>query len=114
MNNFKTDLEKVLNAIGANEIMKFPFNETESLRSASIDSLTLGVRATNGLRRKGVNTIGGLIDNWEDIRSWRGLGTASINEIKSNFYEYYYSTLSDEAITKFWIRFIEVNCVTAN
>ena len=109
MRNFKDDLEKILKTTKINEIKSFPFGETDSLRATSIDALELSVRSSNGLRRKGVTTIGGIIDNWNNIKNWRGLGITSINEIKSSFYEYYYSTLSSDDVSRFWTRFIEAN-----
>lgn len=110
MDNFKRDLTKVLEVIGAEEIMSFPFNETETLRRTSIDALGIGTRASNGLRRRGVNTIGEVLDNWSEISKWHGLGTGSIKEIKSGFYEYYYSTLTEDQMDSFWRRFIIANC----
>lgn len=109
MENFRKDLGQIFEAVGVAETLHFPFNESESLRATSIDVLDLNVRSTNGLRRKGINTIGSLIDNWGDLKTLRGLGITSVNSIKVNFYEYYYSTLSDEAITKFWSRFLKLN-----
>ena len=109
MRNFKSDLEKVIEATGLDNIIKFPFNETETLRNISIDALDLSVRSSNGLRRKGVNTVGGIIDNWELFSTWRGLGVTSVKEIKNSFYQFYYSTLSKNEIDNFWKRFVEMN-----
>lgn len=112
MDNFKRDLKKVLEAIGAETVMKFPFRETESLRDTNIDVLNLGARSSNGLRRRGINNLGGVIDNWMEFSKWHGLGPSSIKEIKSSFYEYYYSTLSEEKLDAFWREFIIENCGT--
>ena len=109
MRNFKEDLQRVMEETGLKTITKFPFNENETLRTTGIDVLELTTRSSNGLLRKSVATIGGIIDNWNEISKWRGLGASSIKEIKSHFYEYYYSTLSDNEIEKFWITFVTEN-----
>ena len=109
MSNFKNDLEKIIEATGITNISKFPFNETESFRLISIDVLELNARASNGLYRQNIKTLGNLIDNWERIPSLRGLGATSVKEIKRNFYEYYYSTLSAKEVKRFWNRFVEMN-----
>ena len=64
---------------------------TPKMEEADIEALDLGVRAYNGLKRAGYNTVGQLvagITSGEDIRRIRNCGVKSYSEIMERLFLY--------------------------
>ena len=75
-----------------------------------IDELNLSVRASNGLMRAGVNTLGKLNDTMQTesgIAGIRNLGTKSVKEISGAFLLFTYSQLSPAERAEYWQRMID-------
>lgn len=80
--------------------MKFRFVCDEVTMNKSIDMLELDQRAFNGLMRAGYDTIGKVVDNWEDLGKIRNLGKKSVSNIKSAIFGYNIQNLDDQGKLK--------------
>ena len=59
------------------------------VRAISINDIGLSVRASNGLHRAGVNTVGKMLaQTWESLTAVRNLGKKSVDEILQKIEEY--------------------------
>lgn len=68
--------------------IRFLFNVPPEQLCANIDELEMSNRATNGLKRLGVETVEGILENWYTLGDLsniagrqQGLGRVSITEI---------------------------------
>ena len=59
------------------------------VRAISINDIGLSVRASNGLHRAGVDTVGEMLaQTWESLTAVRNLGKKSVDEILQKIEEY--------------------------
>ena len=87
----------------------FPFYLTEAMEHTSVESLELGVRANNALRRSGFHTIGDLahaIDEGFDLKSVRSCGARSIREIMEGLFFYQYNQMSPEKQKEYLLKVV--------
>ena len=77
-----------------------------------IESLELGVRAYNSLKRAGYSTIGELaeaIASGTEISKIRNYGTKSCREIMEKLFLYQYSALPQEKRAKYILEVVQIN-----
>ena len=82
---------------------------TDFLKSG-IEELSLSVRAYNGLRRAGIDTIRSLCEmimSENGIDRIRNLGKKSVTEIKTSLLQESYRYLDDTQKTLFWEKVLE-------
>jgi len=109
--NFSEDLTAVLAMYypGKDRNIKFPLRITDEFKEENILEAIFSKRASNIILRNGVETVEKLIDNFDNLSSFRGCGSGTVKEIRNTFLKYYYSTLNEKQIKTFWKEFIEVN-----
>lgn len=95
---------------------KFFFNIylNSKMREAPIETLELGVRAYNSLKRAGYSTIGELaeaIASGTEISKIRNCGTKSCREIMEKLFLYQYSVLPQEKRAGYVKEVVELNAV---
>ena len=76
----------------------------------SIEEMNLSVRSSNGLRRAGAHTFGGLWALQEEekgLRSVRNLGVKSETEIRRSFLAACYTQLSPAEKARFWQQILQ-------
>lgn len=106
------NLNTVLKEVAVDGEVRFPVNETETLRNTSVDVLTLDTRCSNGLKRKNIHTIGQLLDNIEsgDLLRIHSLGRKSANKILHELCAYQYNILTtQQKKDRFLKRIVELN-----
>ncbi len=82
------------------------------MEEAGIDSLDLSVRATNGLRRAGYQTVGGLckaISSGTDIRRIRSCGEKTYSEIMEKLFLFNLSNIPEQSQRQYIMETIEKN-----
>lgn len=91
---------------------RFPIYMSATLASTPIDSLELGVRSYNCLKRAGIHTIGDLCEKVQssaDLKSIRNCGSTSVAEIMDSLFAYQYAVLKPERRGKYLVKVIEMN-----
>lgn len=91
---------------------QFPLYMTESMADTGIESLELGVRSYNCLKRAGYHTIGQLataIIAGEELKKIRNCGAKSVQEIMERLFLYQYNTLKPERRDHFLRHVVEMN-----
>lgn len=86
---------------------EFPLPYKSYMADAGIEELNLSVRASNGLMRAGVKTLGrlkALMETERGIAGIRNLGLKSVREIKLAFLESCYQRLSNAEKAYYWQR----------
>ncbi len=76
----------------------------------SIEEMNLSVRSSNGLRRAGAHTFGGLwalLEEEKGLRSVRNLGVKSETEIRRSFLAACYTQLSPAEKARFWQQLLQ-------
>lgn len=76
----------------------------------SIEELNLSVRASNGLMRSGVKTLGllmMLMESEKGIKGIRNLGLKSVKEIQNAFFTCTYNRLSNSEKAFFWQQILD-------
>lgn len=80
--------------------VKFKFKETEALRNTPVDELVFASNMyVNSLKRGGMNTLGDVLDNWNDISGAAAkyghakglnpsLGASKVQHIKASVFSY--------------------------
>lgn len=100
----------VLALCGCDLKLRIPM--TRTLWDTSIENLNLSVRAYNGLRRAGADTIGRvceIIMSETGLSAVRNLGKKSVSEIKTAVIIAGYEQLSHAEKLDFWQHFIDSN-----
>ena len=78
---------------------RFRMHMTPAMSGAALESLDLGVRAYNSLKRAGYSTVGELTDalsSGMDLRSIRNCGRTSIREIMEHLFLFQYHAFPEE------------------
>ena len=75
----------------------------------SVRELDLTERAKNVLGRNGISTMKDLMDSFDRIERFRSCGKQTVREIKNQFLQRWYETITDDECTKFWEEFIIMN-----
>ncbi len=93
---------------------KFFFNIylNSKMSETPIETLELGVRAYNSLKRAGYSTIGELaeaIASGTEISKIRNCGTKSCREIMEKLFLYQYSALPQEKRAKYILEVVQMN-----
>ncbi len=93
---------------------KFFFNIylNSKMSETPIETLELGVRAYNSLKRAGYSTIGELaeaIASGTEISKIRNCGTKSCREIVEKLFLYQYSALPQEKRAKYILEVVQMN-----
>ena len=70
--------------------VRFNFHYAAALENEPVDVLSLDTRSSNGLKRAGINTIGQLLDNWNNIGRIRNLGAESVKLIHAAGFAWMY------------------------
>lgn len=106
-------LNTVLKVVAVDDNVRFPFPDTEKVRSESIDALSLDVRCQNGLKRNGVLTIGGILDSIDNgsLSKFRSLGKKSVNKIMYELCAYRYRQLSEKKQKDYLMKIVRMNTV---
>lgn len=65
-----------------------PTQRTKEVLGEDITILNLSCRSNNGLKRHAINTIGDVINKYNDLWKVRGIGVTSVNEIKEKLETY--------------------------
>ena len=87
--NFSEDLTLVLGSINLiSNRLEFPLTFDKEFKEKSIDELLLKTRASNVLKRKGVFTVGKVLDNFDQL---------------------WYESVDSNTRIKFWEEFIDIN-----
>ena len=103
-------LLSTLTAFGRN--LRFNIPLSKKICDTSIDDMELSVRASNGLKRSGIMTIGELVNtimSEKGLETVRNLGKKSISEIKIKLLCFAYKDLTDNEKRTFWDKFLELN-----
>lgn len=90
----------------------FPIYMNQSLSETPIDALDLSVRASNSLKRAGINTLGDFcekINRSSDLLPFRSCGKNTIAEIMDKPFAYQYKILPEEKRVKFLVKMVEMN-----
>ena len=106
------ELNTVLVSVSNNGTVRYPINETETLREMPVDVLSLDTRCSNGLKRNHIHTIGDLLDSIENgsIKEIHSLGRKSVSKIMYELCTYQYNSLNTKGKKdKFLVRIIELN-----
>lgn len=105
MNNFKSDLTKLVNEgilVPNNGTIRFVFRYSNRFKG-ELDCLDLNTRAINCLRRAGIHNVEQLGERWDSLSRIRNSGAKTVREIKNKYISYYYSLLKTEEDKKeFW------------
>jgi DNA-directed RNA polymerase alpha subunit len=91
---------------------RFPLYLTEAMENTGIESLELGVRSYNCLKRAGYNTIGQLayaVAGGSELKKIRNCGAKSVREIMERLFLYQYHILKPERQEKFLRHVVEMN-----
>lgn len=83
------------------DYIRFTFFYNEKILNTSIDILDLSARASNGLKRSGIKTIGELIENWNRLPNLKQFGKKSLHETRSAIFNYNIEKMSEEQIIQF-------------
>lgn len=81
--------------------MKFTFFYSDATLDTSIYDLDLSPRARHGLQRSHYNTIGEVIEHWNDLDKIRAFGSKCIKEVKSAIFNYNVENMSPEQLERF-------------
>ncbi len=103
------------NGVGETIRRNFPYSAVRipyrsRMSETGIYEMNLSVRASNGLMRAGVNTLGKLNDTMQTesgIVGIRNLGAKSVKEISRAFLLFTYSQLSPAERAEYWQRMID-------
>ena len=90
----------------------FPIYYNKKLAETPIESLDLGVRAYNSLKRANFNYIGELAEATAEgdiLKKIRNCGTKSVREIMEHMFLYQYEILSPERRERFLQEVVEMN-----
>ena len=103
-NNFQKDLTNLFNngIFDTKTEIKF-YCRYGSRIKGNIENLELGTRSSNALHRYGFTTVEQVSDAWDDLNKIRCLGVKTIAEIHEKLIEFYYSTLTEEEKSEFWV-----------
>lgn len=91
---------------------KFPVYLSADMSETSIDMLDLSTRASNGLRRANIHTIGELCERVrtrKDLKGIRNLGDKSTHEIMDHLFAYQYNKLPNERKNEYIEHVIRMN-----
>lgn len=95
--------------------IKFSVYTDADYMNADITALELGTRPMNGLLRKGYRTVKELVDNIQnndDLKSIRGMGAKSCEEIMLSIFLYQFRCLPKER-QEYWLsEFLKLNGIT--
>lgn len=72
--------------------INFTINETDELRSRSIEELECPETCIKALRQNNINTLGGVIDNWNNLRDLKNLGDKKVKHVRAALHSYLVST----------------------
>ncbi|WP_026489913.1 DNA-directed RNA polymerase subunit alpha C-terminal domain-containing protein [Butyrivibrio sp. XBB1001] len=92
----------------------FKFYLNSKMSETPIETLDLGVRAYNSLKRAGYSTIGELaedIASGAEISKIRNCGTKSCREIMEKLFLYQYSCIPQEKRARYILEIVEMNVV---
>ena len=107
---FLEDLELVIGAAKAgNGNLKLPFRISETTEKKDIDILILSPRSNNSLKRNHVDTIGQIVERFNDLGALRNIGTISVREIRRKTAEFLYEAMSVNNRKAFWREFLTLN-----
>ena len=102
--NFKKDLDIIVEnadiTIGGE--IRFRMRKYQRIEKMPIEVMDLSTRSHNGLRRNGINTIDDVLNKWDRLPMFRGLGDNCVKEIKMGVISLYYDTLDDKEKKVFW------------
>ena len=104
----KTSVGETIQRNFPDSAVKIPYRSR--MAETGIDELSLSVRASNGLMRAGVSTLGKLNDTMRSesgISGIRNLGVKSVKEISRAFLVFAYSQLSPAEKAEYWQRMID-------
>jgi len=110
MSMFVEDLKVVIGAAkGGNGNLKLPFRISETTGKKDIDILALSPRSHNSLRRHHIDTIGQIMERFDNLSSLRNVGAVSVKEIRRKTAEFLYESMSVNNRKAFWREFITLN-----
>ena len=95
-------------------LFRYPLHLTQQMRETGIESLDLGQRSFNCLKRAGYDTIGELaeaIAAGKNLKNVRNCGTKSIREIMEKLFLYQYHTMRPEEREKYLAEVILHNAI---
>ena len=107
--DFADDLGYMLSKVNRKSKYTFPLIFDKELKERTISELDLSQRALNVLRRAKIDTIGLLMENIEKLHMLRNCGETITKEIKNVFLQYWYNSIDEEDVSKFWEDFMITN-----
>ena len=103
MTEFQRDFETIIIETGMTGTQfKFNMKYFKRIADRNVSEATPNVRAYNACKRNRINTVDELVDRWDDINKFRGVGNLTVKEIKNGVLNLYYSTLTTEERKEFW------------
>ena len=85
-----------------NGVIGFTFFYTEEILNKSIDCLgELSIRSQNCLKRAQYDTIGDIIEHWDDLPKIRNFGSKSVKEVRSAIFNYNVERLNEKDLKRF-------------
>lgn len=110
MSMFIEDLKVVIGAAkSGNGNLKLPFRLSEATESRDIEILALSQRSNNSLKRNHIDTIGQIMERFDDLSTLRNVGAVSIKEIRRKTADFLYESMSVNNRKAFWREFITLN-----
>lgn len=110
MSMFVEDLKVVIGAAkSGNGNLKLPFRISEATEKKDIDILALSPRSNNALKRNHIDTIGQIMERFDDLDALRNIGTISVREIRKKTAEFLYEAMSVNDRKAFWKEFVSLN-----
>ena len=110
MRDFKAAMIVVMARTNINrKDLQFPLVYSSIFGKTSVRELDLTERAKNVLGRNGISTMKDLMDSFDRIERFRSCGKQTVREIKNQFLQRWYETITDDECTKFWEEFIIMN-----
>ncbi len=91
---------------------RFRLYMTPPMCAAPIDTLDLGTRSLNCLKRGGYGTVGQLVDSLAegvDLKTIRSCGAMSEREIKEHLFLYHYYSMKPEKRNEYLIETVLLN-----
>ena len=104
MTDFQRDLEVLINEgiIAANNKRIRFFMRYGNRLKGDIELLDLSTRGFNCLKRKRINTIEDVGNNFHNLGRIAGIGITTVKEVKNKYLAYYYANLNTEERKDFW------------
>ena len=86
-----------------------PIHYPDSFKEEFIETVVQDNRSLNAMKRAQINTVGQLIDRWDELSRLKNIGKKSIKLLKNGLIQKYYDTLNVEKKAQFLMEIIKMN-----